>query len=114
MSVTRPAVCFTICSISRRAAPAWSASLVPSFLARAFFHDRHGLARFHLDTLDEAGNVLCCPPGPLGEFPHLVGHNGETFALLTGARGLDCRIESKKVGLRRDLVDHLDDGADLE
>ena len=51
----------------------------------------------------EIGKVLLL--GALGQLAHFVGHDGETAALLSCARGLDCRIERQQVGLLGDLAD---------
>ena len=47
------------------------------------------------------------------ELLHLVGHDGEPLAGLTGTSRLDRGIERQQVGLLGDAVDHLHDRADL-
>ena len=51
--------------------------------------------------------------GPLGQLPHLFGHDRKSHALLAGPGSLDGGIEGKQVGLFRDPVDHVDDLADV-
>ena len=47
-----------------------------------------------------------------GELAHLVGDDGESLAVLSGARGFDRRVEREQVGLARDGADGVGDLAD--
>lgn len=49
----------------------------------------------------------------LGQLSNFVGYDGETSALLSGARGFNCRIQRQQVRLLRDLIDGADDLANL-
>jgi hypothetical protein len=50
---------------------------------------------------------------PFSEFPHFIGHNGESTSLFACACCFDSGVQCKKIGLVRDIVDHTDDLADL-
>ena len=50
---------------------------------------------------------------PLGKLTHFLSDNRKALAGVSGAGCLDPSIEGQKVGLKRDLVDHADDIADL-
>ncbi len=63
--------------------------------------------------LDEAGDLAGRLVGPLGQLADLVGHHGESPAVLAGPGRLDGRVQGQQVGLAGDLGDHLDDLADL-
>jgi hypothetical protein len=60
-------------------------------------------------ALDLAGGVGAA----LGQVAHLAGHDGETTALLAGARGFHRGVERQDVGLEGDAVDGADDLGDL-
>ena len=51
--------------------------------------------------------------GLVGQGADLVGDDRKTAPGLSGAGGLDARVQRQQVGLERDLVDDGDDGADL-
>ena len=51
--------------------------------------------------------------GPLGQRADVVGDHGEAAALLAGARRFDGGVEREQVGLAGNVVDGLDDAADL-
>jgi hypothetical protein len=77
------------------------------------FHRALGRDRVVADAHHQAFDVLGGLGGALGELAHLVGHHREAAPGLTGPRRLDGRVEGQQVGLVGDLVDELDDGADL-
>ena len=66
-----------------------------------------------LDLADEPGDLLGGAAGALGELADLVGDDREALALLAGPGGLDGGVEGEEVGLLGDVVDRLDDRADL-
>ena len=47
------------------------------------------------------------------EFAHFLGNHGKAEAMLAGARRFDRRVEREQVGLFGEVVDHLDDLADV-
>ena len=51
--------------------------------------------------------------GFLREFSHFLGNDGESEAMLAGARGFDRGVERKQVGLLGEIVNHFDDLADV-
>ena len=53
---------------------------------------------------DLAGRRLA----PLGELPHLGGHDGKALAVLAGPRRLDGGVKRQEVRLARDLLDDRD------
>jgi hypothetical protein len=61
------------------------------------------------DRGDLAGGLL----GPLGELAHFGGHDGEAAPVLAGAGSLDGGVERQQVGLVGEVVDDLEDAADL-
>jgi hypothetical protein len=62
---------------------------------------------------DHLAAATSCLSASMREAAHLFGYDGKALACFTGARGFDGRIEREKVGLERDLVDHLNDARDL-
>ncbi|HEY6383022.1 MAG TPA: hypothetical protein VIY07_14595 [Pseudolabrys sp.] len=60
-------------------------------------------------TRDFLGGLACLS----GEAFHLLCHHGEPAARLSGAGGLDCRVQRKEICLRRDAADEIADFADL-
>ena len=62
----------------------------------------HGALRVVLNCGDLAADVYSRLGGLLGEFLELVGHNGEAFAGLSGARGFDSSVEREKISLLGD------------
>ena len=66
-----------------------------------------------LDAGDQLAGVGGRLGGALGQLAHLVGDDGEAPAALAGAGGLDRGVERQQVGLARDVLDRLDDPADL-
>ena len=61
------------------------------------------------DRLDLAGRLL----RPLGELAHLGRDDREASAVLARTCGLDGGVERQQVGLVGEVVDHLEDAADL-
>ncbi len=57
--------------------------------------------------------VVACSCDSSARHLDLVCDNGESFACLAGARGLDGRVERQHVGLVSDVVDDIDDLVDL-
>ncbi len=62
-----------------------------------------------LNLSDETLNVACRLLAGFGERPHLVGHDGETFAMLPGPGGFDSGVEGKQVGLIGNARNRVDD-----
>ena len=71
------------------------------------FHD--ALGRFLDERRDLVGGLV----GSLGQLSDLIGHHGESQAVLAGPRRLDGRVEGEQIGLAGDLGDHADDLANL-
>ena len=76
-------------------------------------HVFDGFARFLLNALDQVGDFLGGLRRFLGELAHFFGNHRETESVLAGARGFDRRVERQQVGLFGQVVDHLDDLADV-
>ena len=51
--------------------------------------------------------------GAFGELAHLAGHDREPAAVLAGAGRLDRGVQREQVGLAGEVVDELQDAADL-
>ena len=79
----------------------------------ASLHRIDGLGGIGLNRLDQRLDLVGRTRRTFGESLHLVGHEGETAAGLTGSRGLDCGIEGEDTGLVGDVTDQPDDFADL-
>ncbi len=73
----------------------------------------HGGRRLLLDLTDHLADLLRRLHRALGELAHLVGHHREPAPGLAGARGLDGGVQGEEVGLVGDLLDDLQDLADL-
>ena len=71
------------------------------------------LAGALLDLGDEPGDLLGRATGALGELADLVRDDREALAHLARAGRLDGGVEREQVGLLGDVVDRLDDRADL-
>ena len=82
-------------------------------LLRGEFHLGADRRCFPPNSADKDGNVLRRQRGTLGKLSHFVRHDGKTTTLLARPRGLDGGIESEKIGLVGDPLDHLHDSADL-
>jgi hypothetical protein len=74
-------------------------------------HDRR--VRLVLDAGDDHADRLGGAHGPLRQLAHLGGHHGEALSRLPGPGGLDRGVQREQVGLPGDLVDQLEDLADL-
>ena len=72
-----------------------------------------GVVGLALDAGDQLAGVGGGLGGALGQLADLVGDDGEAPAALTGAGGLDRGVEREQVGLAGDVLDRLDDAADL-
>ena len=78
-----------------------------------------GLGRLHrvagvlLDLADDLADLLGGLHRALGELAHLVGHHREAAPRLAGPGGLDGGVQGQEVRLVGDLLDHLQDLADL-
>ena len=66
-----------------------------------------------LDLADEPGDLLGGTAGALGELADLVGDDREALPHLARPGSLDGGVEGEEVGLLGDVVDRLDDRADL-
>ena len=82
-------------------------------LLRARLHRLDGGADDALDFVDEPGDLLRRAAGALGELADLVGDDREALPHLARAGRLDGGVEGEEVGLLGDVVDRLDDRADL-
>ena len=98
----------------RSAAPALSASGDALLgLAGARARDLDGVGRLLLHLADDLADLLRRLDRPLGELAHLVGDDREAAARLAGAGRLDRGVQREQVGLVGDLLDDLEDLADL-
>ena len=79
----------------------------------AFLHDFESLAGLFLNAADGAGDLFGGALGALGQAANLAGDDGKSAAMLAGAGGLDGRVQGQQVGLLADLLNHVDDLADL-
>lgn len=66
-----------------------------------------------LDLADSKSDFLGRFGGLIGEAFDLIGDHGEAFARLPSACGLDGGVQRQKIGLPGDVLNQLDDGADL-
>ena len=80
---------------------------------RSFIHRGDRTVGFALDLSDQCGDLLRCPRGAFGQLADLVGHDGKALALLAGSGRFDGGVQRQQVGLLGDVVDRLDDRADL-
>src|SRR5208282_2579074 len=72
-----------------------------------------GLARFLLNPLDELGNFLGGLRGFLRQLADFLGDDGKPEAVFAGASGFNRGVQRKQVGLFGQVVDYLDDFADV-
>ena len=86
---------------------------VVAHLRHAFVHSLHGLTRSVLHGLDDVGDLLRRSARAVGELADLVGDDGESRAVLARLRGDDRGVEREKVRAAGDLLDHVEDLADL-
>ena len=62
---------------------------------------------------DQFGNLLGRLRGLFGQLPDFVGDHSKSQAMLAGARRFDGGIQRQQVGLFGQIVDDLDDLADV-
>ena len=74
---------------------------------------RHRFAGGALDGCDLAGDLFRRLRGLGREIFYLAGDDRESLAGVAGPRRFDRRVQRQKVGLARDRLDQLNDGADL-
>lgn len=77
------------------------------------FHGTDGALCTVLDACDESGDFFGRDGRPFGEGADVFGDDGEAATLFAGSGGFDGGVECEEVGLGGDVVDDLDDGADL-
>src|SRR5690606_27516804 len=80
---------------------------------RAALHRDDGLVRVRLDRAHEHLDLAGRRGRALSELLHLVRDAREAAAAFAGARGLDRRVQREDIRLLGDLLDELDDIADL-
>src|SRR3954452_11748762 len=80
---------------------------------RALIHVLHRFASFFLNALDEVGNLFCRGGGFLSKLADFVGNDGESQAVFACACRFNGSVECKKVGLLSQIVDDLDDLANV-
>ena len=71
--------------------------------------DRDAVFALGDGALDLFGGLAGGLRGALREVAHFLGHDRKAHAGFAGARGLNGGVEGEDVGLKRDLVDGLDD-----
>ena len=82
-------------------------------MRRALVHVLDGLARFFLNALNQFGNFLGGLRGLFGQLADFVGDDRKAQAVLAGAGGFDGGVQGQQVGLLGEIVDDLDDLADI-
>ena len=114
MFCTRLAIWLETCSISsQRRARVLGEQRAADHVGGAALHRHHRLVGVGLDGAHQHLDLLGGVGGALGQALHLVGHHREAAPGLAGHRGLDRGVERQDVGLLGDVVDQLDDVADL-
>ena len=81
--------------------------------AGALFHVVHRFAGFFLDALDQLRNFACGLGRFFCQLTHFISNYGKSQAMFTGARGFNRGIERQQVGLLGQIVNHLNDLADV-
>src|SRR5207248_7869903 len=81
--------------------------------ARAAVHVLDRLAGLFLNALNQFRDFLGGLRGFLSQLAHFVGNHGESKAMLARSRSFDGRIQSQQVRLFGQIVDHLDDLANI-
>ncbi len=66
---------------------------------RALLHVVHGLAGFALNAADQFADLLGGGGGLLGQLANLVGDDGETKAVFSGAGSFNRGVQREQVGL---------------
>src|SRR2546426_1134120 len=116
---TWPAILFMFSTASRTWRPPAACSFV-EYAAWVMIRLMFSMAwricfvpRPRLDLPDDLADLLGRLHRALRELAHLVGDDGEAAAGLSRAGGFDGGVEREQVGLIGDLLDHLQDLADL-
>src|SRR5262249_1151204 len=81
--------------------------------SRAAVHVLDRLAGFLLNALNELGDFLGRLRRFFGQLANLVGYYGKSQPVLTGARCFDGSVQGQQVRLLGQVIDHLDDLADV-
>src|SRR6266481_9845098 len=76
-------------------------------------HVLDGLAGFLLNALNQFGNFLGGLRRLFRQLADFVGYDCEAQAMFAGARRFDGRVQRQQVGLLRQIVDDLDNLADV-
>src|SRR5262249_36743867 len=79
----------------------------------ALFHVLNGLLGFLLNALNQLGNFAGGLRGFFREFTDFVCNDCEAESVLSGASCLNGRIQREQVGLFGEIVNNLDDFADV-
>ena len=82
-------------------------------LSRSLLGGHDGRVRLVLDGADDLADRLGRADRALGQLAHLRGDDREALAGVAGAGGLDRSVQREQVRLLCDLVDQLEDLADL-
>ncbi len=80
---------------------------------RALFHVVHGLAGFVLNAADQLADFLGGGGGFFRQLADFIGDHRKAQAVFAGAGGFNGGVERQQVGLLGDVVDDLDDFADV-
>src|SRR5436853_93731 len=82
-------------------------------LDHALFHRGQGRFGLLLDALDQASYVTSRSRAPFRKLPDLFGDDAEADACFSRVSGFYSRVQGEEIGLRRYLVDEIDDLFDL-
>ncbi len=82
-------------------------------LLPALLHERHGGDDRLAHAGDHGGDLPRGARGALGQPADLIGHHAEGAPVLAGLRGDDGGVERQQLRLVGDLLDDVDDAADL-
>ena len=86
----------------------------PGSQVHALVHGLPGGIQVLPDGLQQGGDLLGLPGGPVGELAHLLRHHGKAPARGPGVGRLDGRVEAEHPGAIGDLPDHHGDLVHLE